>query len=931
MCLFSLICLVTAVSEPAKLFGGGAMEGRRAVEEVYSYSAAEVAALKAEVKQLRAEAADKIREDMATQQQLDNAAEELRSEHERAGELEAKVGASELDLAEARGRIDEQAQQLAAREAELASRAEALQTTAAELERLQKMRLRIETEERVSSSVPGRMGSSHTPKSSARSSSSPSRRGKQGGGRDPPQPAAVSTEEVALSARSFTEVEALKLRDDALHAKTREIWLVEEQRAKLSVQLDQVEEEVERMQETLMEKDVSLSRRKETVDRLERELKQLMQTVKKAKGQERAMEVVSKQNASLLQLLQAQEQRTEEEAEAKRGLELQLAELKVRHRKHLENAAKHEAQMLKEKAEARRRSEELAVLHARAEKEHRQMKEELEVQVATQRGAVEAMQDELRQRRSRQYEQLAKLQDIESELRREQDERERLADEVETLQSWKEEQEQRLAEAREWRASADSEIAETKKRAVAEVDEAAARVDHAESEQFALQKQVKELCRTVLQLVDKHAEAERGTSAVREAAQAKQSRIDELKEQVSRLAAEATQQGRAREHATVQSEMVRQQFSLLRGKAQEQLQLVKHEQERADGQMEQLHAQCKRYQGKQAELRRSKQHVMGLHARSFFKQQQLQSDAVRARVDHLLDLSCCGLDDDDVDVLSELLRQHFQQNYQEQQRRRQQQQQQQQQQPVDSAPAASVPLQTPQLEVCLAGNAIGDAGAASLGTLLSDTSCSLKALDLRQNLISMDGVRVLAEALEPRSSGGGPDGGARVEHVYVHQSGKIEALGAGGAAPADSGVPAAEAQEGNRVVQCVTVVDVRDNAAPADGADAASASNTFVPQEQRISAAAAAKDAKRGKAKRGRGRKAPHVEARELATASIYGADQSAAFIEPTATGMGSMALTSAGSRKTSPMADGTHEAFPLSTTFADTGASTAEGREAEA
>ena len=41
------------------------MEGRRAVEEVYSYSAAEVAALKAEVAQLRAETADKIREDMA--------------------------------------------------------------------------------------------------------------------------------------------------------------------------------------------------------------------------------------------------------------------------------------------------------------------------------------------------------------------------------------------------------------------------------------------------------------------------------------------------------------------------------------------------------------------------------------------------------------------------------------------------------------------------------------------------------------------------------------------------------------------------------------------------------------------------------------------------------------------------------------------------
>ena len=59
------------------------------------------------------------------------------------------------------------------------------------------------------------------------------------------------------------------------------------------------------MQETLMEKDVTLAKRKEKVDRLEREMKQLSQQIKKAKGQERAMEVVSKQNASLLQLLQA--------------------------------------------------------------------------------------------------------------------------------------------------------------------------------------------------------------------------------------------------------------------------------------------------------------------------------------------------------------------------------------------------------------------------------------------------------------------------------------------------------------------------------------------------------------------------------------------------------------------------------------------------
>ena len=890
------------------------MEGRRVVEEKYSYSAAEVAALKAELDELRSAASDKLRESTATASLLAEAEEALRGERERVGKLEARTEQSESDVGELRGRLDAQAQQLAAREAELATRTEALTTTSAELERLQKMRLRIETEERGgsggggSSSMPVHaVGTSvgTTPKGSARSSASPSRRGRQ---QKPP----VQTEEVALSARSFKEVDALKLRDDALHAKTEEIWLVEEQRSRLSTQLDQVEEEVERMQETLMEKDVTLAKRKETVDRLEREMKQLSQQIKKAKGQERAMEVVSKQNASLLQLLQAQEQRTEEEVEIKRGLELQLAELKVRHRKHLENAAKHEAQMLKSQAEARRRSEELAALHARAEKEAAKMKADLERQVATQRSAVEAMQDELRQRRSRQYEQLAKLQDIESELRREQDERERLGDEVEVLQSWKEEQEERLSEAREWRASADNEIADTKERARAQVEEAVQRVEHAEAEQVALQKQVKELCRTVLQLVDKHADAERGTAAVRDAAQAKQVRIDELKEQVSRLAAEATQQGRAREHASVQSEMVRKQFTLLRGKAQEQLQLVKEEQERADSQTGQLRAQCKRYQAKQADLQRSKQHVMGQHARAFFKQQQLlqeqpsQSEAELARAEHLLDLSCCGLDDGDIDVLSELLRQHFRQSAEQRARQRAAGSE-----PSSSSANASATIATGAappnlLEVCLAGNAIGDAGAAALAVLLSDPSCQLKALDLRQNTVSMNGVRVLAEALEQRSEAGG-DGSSSVEHVYVHQSGKIEALGAT-ATPADGADGG-----GNHVVQCVTVVDVSNNSAAVGGVDATS--RAFVPEEQRISAAAAAKEPRRGKGKR-RARKAPHQEARELATASIYGEDQSAAFVEP-------MAMTSAGSSsRPSSKTLGSGEFFPLGgdgTLFPDT------------
>ncbi|CAM9873815.1 unnamed protein product [Ectocarpus sp. 12 AP-2014] len=67
-------------------------------------------------------------------------------------------------------------------------------------------------------------------------------------------------------------------------------------------------------------------------------------------------------------------------------------------------------------------------------------------------------------------------------------------------------------------------------------------------------------------------------------------------------------------------------------------------------------------------------------------------------------------------------------------------------------------------------NYIGDAGAASLATVLRLASCGLRRLDLTCNQMSMEGVRVLAKALEENCSRG-------VSHVYVHSEGRIDALG----------------------------------------------------------------------------------------------------------------------------------------------------------
>ena len=212
----------------------------------------------------------------------------------------------------------------------------------------------------------------------------------------------VQTAEVALSARSYVEIDAIRLRDDLVAAKDKELWMVEAQRAKLCDQLDQVEAEIERMQQDLIAKEVVIGQKKVEVEQLKHEQKQLQAKVAKAKGQEQAMQVVSKQNASLLQLLQSQELETQKQSDARKALQVELDEMKLKHRHHVETAARVEAEMLKEKAEAAAEKRQLAILHEKAVREHAATKKALEETVAKQALSVETIQDELRQRRAKQ-------------------------------------------------------------------------------------------------------------------------------------------------------------------------------------------------------------------------------------------------------------------------------------------------------------------------------------------------------------------------------------------------------------------------------------------------------------------------------------------------------------------------------------------------
>ena len=90
-------------------------------------------------------------------------------------------------------------------------------------------------------------------------------------------------------------------------------------------------------------------------------------------------------------------------------------------------------------------------------------------------------------------------------------------------------------------------------------------------------------------------------------------------------------------------------------------------------------------------------------------------------------------------------------------------------------------------------NNIGDDGARAIASVLAERS-ALKLVDLRENHISILGVKTIADALE-RSE--------RIHKVMVHPGGKIEAFGA------CETIGQSESTELSVKTMCI--VDLRDN------------------------------------------------------------------------------------------------------------------------
>jgi hypothetical protein len=234
------------------------------------------------------------------------------------------------------------------------------------------------------------------------------------------------TEDVCLSARSFSENMMISLRDDAIEAKEKQLALLNGQNEDLSGNITRVESEVEKMQKDMIEKDAELTRRRKKISHQANQIDRLERALQKKGGEEAAIELTNKQNANLLVLLQQHEAKTEVLEEARTELEEALAGLRQRHEDLMKTSAEFEAQVLTLGSEVEKYKRDLTTGAMEWTGQRAQMTAELEETKRVARVRIDAMQEELRTRREKQYSMLSRLQAADEALRASQDESEQL-------------------------------------------------------------------------------------------------------------------------------------------------------------------------------------------------------------------------------------------------------------------------------------------------------------------------------------------------------------------------------------------------------------------------------------------------------------------------------------------------------------------------
>ena len=268
-----------------------------------------------------------------------------------------------------------------------------------------------------------------------------------------------------------------------------------------------------------------------------------------------------------------------------------------------------------------------------------------------------------------------------------------------------------------------------------------------EEGQKGLKQQLQEMAATILKLVDKNKDAQKATEKVRAEVLQRDSEMRTLEQRIANLIKEGNQNGKARVKAETTAEVMQSQLDSLRRENSLMHEAVKQSADdweaRNNGLKKRL-GRCKaRLSSEQTARRNASLRLMQRMIKPI-DEDTLGNGIVGGGESgsigkhDTLNLSNCGLSDSEIKQISRLF----------------------------GRLAAN---SNRYKHIDLSYNRITDDGARELTGLLQQGTFA-NVIDLSGNLISGDGVRLLADSANQCYSLG-------IKHVYVHQDAKIQALG----------------------------------------------------------------------------------------------------------------------------------------------------------
>ena len=587
------------------------------------------------------------------------------------------------------------------------------------------------------------------------------------------------TEDVCLSARSFSEDMMISLRDEAIDAKEKQIGLLNQQNENLLENLDSLEGEIHKMQKDLVSKERIINKKQRYGEHLEHKIDKLERDLQKKGGEEAAIEVTNRQNAQLLQLLQVHEAKTEELEKAKTDLEENISGIKKRMEEMMIKSANYEASNVQLEAENVELKKKLSTGSITWEGQRAQMEVLVEETKKTARVRIESMQEELRTRREKQYSLLERLQAAEESMRSSEDECERLRETVNVVQERMYELDAQLIQAKQWRTEdqgkGNAEVMKWKTK----VKERDVEIKTYKEANVGIKRQLQEMAATVLQLVEKAKVSDNKLEQEGKKASGKRAQLEALQQRIAGLIQEGTKEGKARVQAETTVKVLHEQINELRKQNKRLVETMKQNLIKFEEREEHLKRRMTSIQARLTGEQRARRAgvVRIIDRRITTMDEMLERERRDPSIKTTIDLSNIGITDDEINMISPLF-------------------------------GKEALLAKRFITLNLSYNRLGDNGARQLSNLIR-SGTFLQNINISGNTISGEGIRALAEGVSASSALG-------VQHVYVHKDGKVQGLGARNKSWKDG--------EGNESVggilgspksaETVLTVDIRNNVAP---------------------------------------------------------------------------------------------------------------------